>query len=426
LTFSNVDWNVPQNVTVTGQDDPEVDGAQNYILTVSVDDANSDDAYDPVPDQTVTGTNTDDDVAGTPGMTLSKNVVATSEPNGADSFTVVLNQQPATDVVIDISSNDTGEAVPTPALLTFSNVDWNVPQNVTVTGQDDPEVDGAQNFALTVSVNDAASDDAYDVLSDQVVNGTNADDDVPPNSIPLINQEDLRLFVTNATCPGVNNGEIRISVLANYMFNVSLNGLELEERVSPVSDVELNNLETGIYDVCLSLPAFPGWQQCFTATITNFENLVAEVLSIDSINNSALITLQGSLTYEVNVNEVGYRYDFNDISSKTIQVPLEQGVNLINIKGQFACQGIFSQIVNTPNLIFYPNPVIDEMTVEGLGNSSLTDYHIHNSSGVLVLKESNLNNSEKLKINMENLSSGWYYLKFRGPKEVLEYKIIKK
>ena len=53
-----------QTVTVTGVDDVVVDGSQSSTVTVSVLDASSNDAFDPLPDQTVSVTTTDNDVAG--------------------------------------------------------------------------------------------------------------------------------------------------------------------------------------------------------------------------------------------------------------------------------------------------------------------------------------------------------------------------
>ena len=48
MTFTASNWDTSQTVTVTGVDDPAVDGSQATTITVSVDDGNSDDAFDPV------------------------------------------------------------------------------------------------------------------------------------------------------------------------------------------------------------------------------------------------------------------------------------------------------------------------------------------------------------------------------------------
>ncbi|MFL3016316.1 MAG: hypothetical protein ACJZ2F_02110 [Acidimicrobiales bacterium] len=66
-------------------------------------------SFDPVANQTVSATTTDNDVA---GFTIAQSGGSTSvaETGTTDTFTVVLNAQPASNVVIAISSSDTTEA----------------------------------------------------------------------------------------------------------------------------------------------------------------------------------------------------------------------------------------------------------------------------------------------------------------------------
>jgi peptidoglycan hydrolase-like protein with peptidoglycan-binding domain len=162
---------------VTGVDDASVDGSQNTTLTIAVVDASSDNDYDPVANQTVTATTTDND---TPGFTMSESSGSTtvSESGNTDTFTVVLNTQPASDVVLSVTSGDTGEATVSPATLTFTNGNWSSAQTITVTGVDDASVDGSQNTTLTIAVVDASSDNDYDPVANQTVSVTVADDDV--------------------------------------------------------------------------------------------------------------------------------------------------------------------------------------------------------------------------------------------------------
>src|SRR5947207_2216069 len=55
-----------------------------------------------------------------------------------DTLTVALTEMPASKVVVDVLSSDTGAAQVSPARLTFSPANWNIPQTVTVAGQNDP------------------------------------------------------------------------------------------------------------------------------------------------------------------------------------------------------------------------------------------------------------------------------------------------
>ena len=73
-------------------------------VTASIHDGASDDAWDPLADQTATVTVTDDD---TPTLVLSDSTVATGEA-GSVTFTAVLGAEPAGNVVFDLASSDTG------------------------------------------------------------------------------------------------------------------------------------------------------------------------------------------------------------------------------------------------------------------------------------------------------------------------------
>ncbi len=177
LTFTAADWDQPRSVTVTGQDDVLIDGEQTTLITLGVDDAQSDDEFDPLADQTLSVTTSDDDTAGFT-VTESNGSTEVSETGTVDTFTLVLDTQPTGDVVIDVISADTGEATVDPAGLTFTNADWDRPQSVTVTGVDDALVDGDQITTVTLSVDDAGSDDAFDGLAERTVSVTTLDDEV--------------------------------------------------------------------------------------------------------------------------------------------------------------------------------------------------------------------------------------------------------
>ncbi len=174
LRFTSANWNAPQDVTLTGVDDFEVDGDQATTITVSVDAGASDDAWDALADQTASVTTTDDDVA---GFTLAETAgLSVSESGTTDAFSVVLDAEPASNVVFNVTSADTGE-VTVASPVTFTPVNWNVPQSVTVSGVDDAVNDGDQQTTVTVSVDDAQSDDDFDGLADQSVTVTTVDDD---------------------------------------------------------------------------------------------------------------------------------------------------------------------------------------------------------------------------------------------------------
>jgi gliding motility-associated-like protein len=170
LTFTAGTSTLSQTIPVTTNGDVIVQANVPVTVTLSNPSANAALAADNI------GTSSflDDDPA---GFTVSPLSLATTEGEGAVNFTVVLDNAPATDVVIDITSGDTTEGTVSPAVITFTSGNWNIPRPVAVTPVNDALIDGDQNYDITISVNDASSNDFFDVLADQVVNVTNSDDD---------------------------------------------------------------------------------------------------------------------------------------------------------------------------------------------------------------------------------------------------------
>src|SRR5438046_3052603 len=68
--------------------------------------------------------------------------LTTSGAGGTATVRLVVTSQPTANVTIGLSSSDLTEGTVAPASLTFTVVNWNVAQTATVTGVDDPMVDG--------------------------------------------------------------------------------------------------------------------------------------------------------------------------------------------------------------------------------------------------------------------------------------------
>ena len=154
LVFTPANWNVPQSVTVVGQDDFFIDGAVEYsILTTA---SSSDSSFNNVAVSDVTLNNTDNDIATV--LVSPTSGLVTDERGGNATFTVVLSASPSAPVTIDLSVNDSTEGVVDQASVTFDSTNWNVPQTVTVTGLDDSIIDGNVDYSVVTAP--AISDDA--------------------------------------------------------------------------------------------------------------------------------------------------------------------------------------------------------------------------------------------------------------------------
>lgn len=112
-----------------------------------------------------------------PVVQQSGGTTVVADSGTSDFFDVSLPTAPTQDVVIDVTSADTGEVTVDQARLTFTPANWQTPQRVTVTGVTDALDDGDQMTDVTVSVNAALSDAAYASAPDTVISVTSIDND---------------------------------------------------------------------------------------------------------------------------------------------------------------------------------------------------------------------------------------------------------
>ena len=134
ITFTPALWNVAQTVIVTGNEDFNLVN-ESPTITVTVVDALSDDAWDLLVDQAVAVSVSDNDVA---SFTVSPNTdtLLSEGSTNVALYTVNLDVQPVSDVVITLTTVSPQLTLNTSS-LTFTSANWNIPQNVSVSANDD-------------------------------------------------------------------------------------------------------------------------------------------------------------------------------------------------------------------------------------------------------------------------------------------------
>jgi hypothetical protein len=175
VVFTQDDWNVPQTIVITGQDDEAVDGHQGYNIT-TLPAESSDPQYSGVDAADIAVANLDDDEVGirfepTAGL-------VTGEDGQQANFTARLSSKPVDDVAVFLTSSNEAEGTLSPAVLTFTMDNWNSPRMLTVTGVNDTDPDGAVDYEVIVT-DVISGDDNYDSLdvSTFSVSVRNTDDD---------------------------------------------------------------------------------------------------------------------------------------------------------------------------------------------------------------------------------------------------------
>jgi hypothetical protein len=265
LTFNTTNWNVPQFVTVTGQDDALTDGnvAYTIILAPAV---STDPNYNGLNPVDVSVVNADDEQSGI-SITPINNLV-TDETGSNATFSVFLNRAPTGNVVIGVSSSNTNEGTASLTALTFTTLDWNIPQVVTVTGANDFKQDGNKPYSIVT---------APAVSTDLTYNGVNASD------VSLVNLDnDVAGYVWNYTLP------VQVVEGATATYSLALGTQPDSNVVITVTSLNTTNGATRSPATLTFTPL--NWSTPQVITLTGVDNLTNNASVAFTVNHQPAST----------------------------------------------------------------------------------------------------------------------------------------
>ncbi len=261
LSFSSTNWDVTQHVTVTGQDDPSLDGNQTYEISVTASGAD----YDGETWTTVM-TNADDDVA---ELAVTRTDGITDEDGDTGAIDVALKAQPTGNVYVSLSSDTPTEgSVAGTGILTFSTGNWSVPQTATVNGVDDDALDGDATYTVTLT----PSSGGYGSAPTEGVVMTNEDTDQP--SLVVVG-------VDTDTDEDNDTGEIQVS-------------LAVEPTGAVTVTADITDTTEGSVNAPVTLSFSP----------TNWDE--TQAITVEGVDDTAL---DGDVTYDVSFTAAGGGYD---------------------------------------------------------------------------------------------------------------------
>ena len=178
ILFNASNYSEAQTITVTGLPDNLIDADQKFTVKLTT---KSDDADFAGLTQSLDMVNKNID---TVGLKVSAEELVTTESGGSASFSVSLITKPEADVTITIASSNpqvgtVDGATDGELTLTFTPENWDTPQEVKITGEDDgetPNGDAANTYQITFK--SASEDTNYNNLNIKPINVTNVDNDV--------------------------------------------------------------------------------------------------------------------------------------------------------------------------------------------------------------------------------------------------------
>ncbi len=293
LVFDSLNWQTGIPVIVTGQDDNDQDGAVDYQVLFAPAVSN-DGAYATKAPSAITFTNLDNE-AGFSVATSTGGDLTVDETGTTDTFTVVLNAQPTSNVDVVVSAisgyNDEWLFSPTVApttsrTLIFTPQNYATPQTVTIQGIQDVVIDGEQDWQISVAIGGNTVDPIYqgqcggNCLA-KLVDGTTFDDDaagitVSPATSATIGENTCTTFEVIFGTPPLDDVDIVVTLPdTDGDTNPDTDELEFSNTNGTTDTLTISSACTDAtnckdsFEICAVDDALPQATQAYTVTLSN-------------------------------------------------------------------------------------------------------------------------------------------------------------
>lgn len=286
FTFTTTNWNTPQIMTITGLADSIQDGDKEVVISLGNLES-IDSRFNNLDGGEIRVLNTDVDSAGIALTPLSG--IVTSESGDSSILTVALNARPTDTVTIPVVISS-GEAIASPASLTFTPMNWNNPQTVTITGVDDSLQDGNQSYTIQMGPA-TSSDPIYNGMESSLANATNLDNDT---ASVVVNTSAALPYTTNEDGQALTY-RVRLSSQPTHSVTIPVLSLAPTEGQPNTASLifttlnwntEQNVIITGINDNAIDGDAL--YTIRFDSPVsddTNYSSLHAQDISITNLDN---------------------------------------------------------------------------------------------------------------------------------------------
>ncbi len=198
-TFTILNWNIPQTITVTGVNDGVSTGNVGYQIIGGPATGLLDPSYQGELAPTVFVTNSYGVVAA--GISVSPTGITTSESGATGTFSVVLDSAPTAPVTINLGIGNPAAGSLSQTSLTFDATNWNVAQTVTVTGLNDNITTPNQIYQITG--NATSTDPNYNNMTMTPVTVTNNETGVAVTGNSFLIAEDNKVVRLNSSTGAV-------------------------------------------------------------------------------------------------------------------------------------------------------------------------------------------------------------------------------
>ncbi|TYA65946.1 T9SS type A sorting domain-containing protein [Seonamhaeicola marinus] len=272
---------------------------------------------------------------------------------------------------------------------------------------------------------------AFDPDDDDNDGVDNADDLCPDTPLgTTVNTDGCEVFTIPASnfkvrgigesCRASDDGAIAItSIETTLQFKAKITETGTEKDFT--SDVMFSDLEAGDYTVCITTTEDANYEQCFSVTILEPEDL-SVISKIGDSKSQITLSLSGGSNYSIELNGTVIETSQNEIT-----LPLVKGVNNISVKADRDCQGKYFETISVfDDVTVYPNTVKDSFTIAfpEKVNAPVT-YEVISATGKVIISKTEKVKNQRIQVNTQSLSAGMYFVKINAQHINSKTKIVK-
>ena len=238
-------------------------------------------------------------------------------------------------------------------------------------------------------------------------------------------QRNFSIFKTDETCVSQNNGSISINAIAQFSYQVNLEGPNgfNQDYIMTNQSLFIDDLQSGDYLLRFRSAQVPDFEQYFATTITQPLPLSVSA-KVNTVKEKVILDLAGSDRYIIRFNEI--EFETTGVNQK--ELPLQKGLNVIEVRTNLSCQGTHKEMIylDSPSAL-YPNPVQNKLNVLVGGDSSLVQLSIYDIQGnQRYFEEVQLDDLHRsIELEVADYSAGNYIVKLVTRENVETLKFIK-
>jgi hypothetical protein len=271
-----------------------------------------------------------------------------------------------------------------------------------------------------------------DLDNDGVPNTSDQCDDTPENAVvdvtgcPIFTlpANNFTLKSIGESCISSDNGSLEITAVEMLNYTATLTNEDgVSVSASFTDSTTFTDLSEGNYTVCLTVEGQPEYEICSDFTITQPEALGVDS-KISSLENEVTLNLSGGKQYFIELNG-----EIFTTSEDTITLPLTKVENILSVKTEKECQGVYEEnIIVSSKIFIYPNPVESGELNIFLGSTEFerVKTSLYSINGKQVISKEFKPTNGYVRLNVENLPQGVYLLNIKTNNSLMNYKILKK